>query len=109
MKAKKSKFKTKLRVGDEVIVITGKSKSQKGELLYLSSKSNRVFVKGINLRKKIVKTQENPKGVLVEVESPLAISNVQYYDSKAKKASRLGYEIKEGKKVRVSKASNKEV
>ena len=107
---KKKKIKTRIKVNDEVVVITGKMKSKKGKILALDRESGKVIVQGVNLRKKFLRpSQENPKGGTVEMESPLHISNVQILDSKTKKPTRIRIEMKDGKKVRIAVKSDKEL
>ena len=110
-KAANTPIKTKLRVDDEVVVIAGKNKNQRGRIILVDRKKGRVIVQGVNKRKRFQRpTQENPKGGVIEVEAPLHISNVQYYDSKTKKPSRIKAGAdKNGKKVRVSVKSDKEL
>lgn len=103
-------IKSKIKVNDEVIVITGKMKNQKGKILAVDREKGRVIVQGVNLRKRFLRpTQENPKGGVVDMEAPMHISNVQILDSKAKKPTRVKIELKDGKKLRVSVKSNKEL
>lgn len=103
--------KTKLRVNDEVVVINGKNRSQRGKLLAIDKKSGRVIVQGVNQKKRFVRpSQENPKGGVVEIEAPLHISNIMYYDAKTKKGSRIKFTVdKNGKKIRVLASSGKEI
>ena len=106
--SKPTKFKKiKLKKDDEVIIISGKleDKGKKGKILSIDKKRDRVFVSGINKRKKYVRpTQENPQGGIIEIENSIHISNVMLFDSKKKKGVRVGYEIKkDGSKERVSK------
>ena len=82
----------KLVKGDKVIVISGKDKGKIG-----------------NIQKALPK-EPNPEGSIQEVFAPIDVSNVMYYDEKSKKASRIGYKFdKDGKKIRVIKASGKEI
>ncbi|RME93824.1 MAG: 50S ribosomal protein L24 [Candidatus Hydrogenedentota bacterium] len=106
-----SKIKTKLKVDDEVIVISGKHKKARGKILAIDKKRGRVVVQGVNLRKFFVPpTQENPKGGVMEIERPIHISNVMFYDSKAKAPSRIKMGVdKNGKKVRIAVKSGKEI
>ncbi len=105
-----TKFKKiKLRKDDEVIVIAGKleDKGKKGKILSIDKKRDRVYVAGINKRKKYVRpTQENPQGGIIEIENSVHISNVMLFDSKAKKGARVKIEVdkKSGKKERVLKS-----
>ena len=69
---------TKLRKGDEVVVITGDDKGNKGKILQVFREKNRVLVEGINLSKKHErKTQDNPQGAIVEREASIHYSNVK--------------------------------
>lgn len=101
----------KLKVGDQVRVLTGKNKGQEGKILQVLPKLNSVVVEGIN----IVKTHQkasatNPNGGVREKTMPLNISKVAFV-TKSGKTSRLGYKIKsDGSKVRVAKQDkNQEV
>ena len=103
--------KVKLKKGDQVIVLSGKAKNQVGEILALNKVSQKVIVQGINQRKRFVRaSQENPKGGVLEIEAPIHLSNIQYYDSKAKKGSRVKYGInKAQKKIRIAVKTNREI
>jgi len=100
-----TKFKKiKLKKDDEVIVISGsrEDKGKKGKILSIDKKRDRVYVSGINKKKKFVRpTQENPQGGEIEIERPIHISNVMFFDSKLKKGVRLGTD--KDKKERVTR------
>ena len=78
-----------LKTGDEVVVIAGAHKGQRGRILSFLPAKNRVIVEGVNIRKKHEpKSQENPEGSISEREAPLHRSNVmlaETYDAKAEK------------------------
>ena len=96
----------KIRVGDTVEVIAGKDKGKRGEVLQVLLKENKVIVEGVNEVTKHVKpSQADPEGGIIKREAPIHVSNVAFYDSKAKKAVRLGYQVNGDKKgkVRVAK------
>jgi len=96
----------KIRTGDKVIVITGKDKGKTGIVQRVYPKLNKVLVDGVNVHKKHMKpTQQNPEGSINEIYVPFNVSKVMYYDEKAKKGTRLGYKIVDGKKVRYCKKS----
>ena len=96
----------KIKKGDKVIVIAGADKGKIGTVQKAFPKLNRVVVDGVNLVTKHQKpTQANPNGGRVELYAPIHVSNVAIYDEKEKKASRGGFVLENGKKVRVSKAS----
>ncbi len=98
--------KFKIKTGDEVIILAGKDKGATGKVIKIVKDKDRVVVEGVNMIKKHVKpSTENPQGGIVEKEAPLHISNVALIDPKSKKATRVGYEMRDGKKVRVSKKS----
>ena len=92
-----------LRKGDEVIVIAGNDKGKTGIVTKILPK-NRIVVEGIAMAKKHSK-QEG----IVEVEKSIDASNVNLYDAKNKKASRIGKETKDNKKARVLKTTGKEI
>jgi large subunit ribosomal protein L24 len=95
----------KLRLKDEVVVLAGKDKGKTGELLKMNLKTNRVFVKGVNMVKKTVKaTQENPQGSIIEREASVHISNIALVSPKTKKATRVTIVEKDGKNVRMAVA-----
>ena len=97
----------KIKKGDKVIVIAGAYKGTVGTVQKAFPKLNKVVVEGVNVRKKHQKPrQNNPEGSIVEIYAPIHVSNVAIYDAKEKKASRVGYRVVDGKKVRYSKASN---
>ncbi len=96
----------KIKKGDKVQVIAGKDKGVTGEVLAVYEKTNQVVVEGVNVRKKALKpTQANPDGGIQSMEAPINASNVMLYDTKAKKAGRVGYVLDGDKKVRINKKS----
>lgn len=104
----------KIRVGDTVVVIAGKDKGKTGEVLQVLAKEERVIVEGVNMVTKHVKpSQADPEGGIVNKEAPIHVSNVAFYDSKAKAPVKLGYKFveKDGKqvKVRVNRKTGAEV
>ncbi len=99
--------KFKIKTGDEVMVLAGKDKGMKGKVLKIIKNKDRVIVEGVNMIKKHVKpSTENPQGGIEEKEAPIHISNVALVDPKTGKPTRVRYEVRDGKKVRVSKKSN---
>ena len=93
----------KLRVGDTVQVIAGSDKGKTGEIIQILRKEDRVIVEGVNMVTKHIKpSQADPEGGIVTREAPIHVSNVAYYDSKAKQAVKIGYAFDEdGKTARV--------
>ena len=79
----------KIKVGDNVRVITGSNKGKEGKVLKVFKKENRVLIDGVNVVKKHVKpNRENETGGILEVEAPLHISNVKVVSKEAKKESK---------------------
>lgn len=98
----------KIKKGDEVIILTGKSKGMRGKVLRTLEKGVRVIVEGANLIKKHVKPNPNTntQGGIVEREAPLHVSNVAIYNQRTKKADRIIFKVlNDGKKVRCFKSS----
>lgn len=99
----------KLRIDDEVIVIAGKEKGKRGSVMYIDNNSDKVVVQGVNRMTRFQRpTQENPQGGKIEVEMPMHISNVMYYDSKSKAGMRLGYVVADKKKTRHSRRAGEQ-
>ena len=100
----------RVKKGDTVVVITGKDKGKKGNVLKVFPKANRVLVEGVNMITKHQKPSAiNPQGGIINKEAPIHISNVMPFDSESGKGVRVRFDVKEGKKVRVSAKSGKEI
>ena len=97
----------KLKTGDKVVVIAGKSKGKEGTIISVLKDENKVVVEGANMVKKHIKPNGQQSGSIVEKEAPIHASNVMIIDPKTKKPTRICHTTnKAGKKVRVSKKSN---
>jgi large subunit ribosomal protein L24 len=93
-----------LKKGDEVLVVRGKDRGQKGKVLRTIPAEGRVVVEGVNMRKKHVRARkQGEKGQLVSVPSPLSASNVRIVCASCGKMTRIGYRVENGKKTRVCK------
>lgn len=93
----------KLKVNDQVVVIAGKDKGKSGKITKLDLKNSRVFVEGVNMVKKAIKpSQQNPNGGIVDIAKSIHLSNVQIASPKTGKASRVKFEVKDGKTVRIA-------
>jgi large subunit ribosomal protein L24 len=101
----------KIKKGDDVIVIAGKDKGKRGNVLRVLG-NGRVMVDGINIVKKHVRPnpQAGETGGIVEQEAAMDISNISLYDAASGKASRVGIKtLEDGKKVRIYKTSGEMV
>ena len=91
-----------------VKVIAGKDRDKQGKVLHVDTKNNKVLVEGCNMITKHVKPGPgNPQGGIVQKEAALDISNVMLVVDG--KATRVGFEVNDGKKVRVAKATGKAI
>jgi large subunit ribosomal protein L24 len=102
----------RIRKGDQVIVIAGKNKGQKGEVLSVADGGERVIVGNVNLVKRHTKPnpQANQPGGIVEREAPIHSSNVMLLNPATGKGERVGYKVLEdGRKVRVFRSSDEVV
>ena len=99
-----------VKKGDKVKVITGKDRGKEGTILEAYPKKERVLVEGINIVKKHAKpSQDNPQGGILEIEAAIHVSNVMLIDPKTGEPTRVGYEVKDGKKVRIAKKSGQAI
>ena len=99
--------KFKIKKGDQVIVITGRDKGKKGEVLEVLRAESRVRVQGANMVKRHRRATQNDAGGIISMEAPLHISNVAHIDPESGAATRVGFEVKDGEKLRVAKRSGK--
>jgi large subunit ribosomal protein L24 len=93
----------KIRKGDKVVVLSGKDKGKHGEVTRSMPKDGKVVVSGVNMIVRHVKpSQANPNGGKQSSEAPLHVSKVALEDPKTGKPTRVRFETKDGKKVRVA-------
>lgn len=96
-----------IRSGDEVMITAGSGKGRTGEVMRIDPKTERVWIKGLNLRTRHLRpTRENPQGGVIRKEAPIHISNVSpVVDGKP---TRVRFETRDdGSKVRVAVRSGK--
>ena len=97
---------SKIKVGDTVRVIAGKSKGKEGKVTAIDRKSGRVTVEGANIVTKHNKpSMANPNGGIIQQEAPLDASNVMLVVDG--QVTRVGFSVENGKKVRVAKKTGK--
>ena len=98
--------KLKIKKGDKVKVITGKSKGKVGDVLKVFPSEKKLIVSGVNLAKKHTKATQTSEGGIVQKELPIHISNVSHIDPKTNEITKIGYKVLEsGEKVRFAKKS----
>ncbi len=94
----------KIKKGDTVQVLSGNDKGKKGEVLEVIPKTERLVVKGVNVRKKHIKPRkQGEEGGIIPVECSVLASKVNVVCPKCGKATRIGYSEEKGEKVRVCK------
>jgi len=100
----------KIKKNDEVVIIAGRVKGQRGEVLEVK-KDGRLVVSGINMVKKHRKPNPNSgeQGGIVDQEAPIQSSNVAIWNDEIEKPDRVGFRLEEGKKIRFFKSNSKEI
>ena len=94
----------KIKKGDNVIIIAGKDKGRRGNVLKVLPSVGKIQVEGMNIVKKHVRPKtQGQKGQVIEVPLPMQSSNVQLFCAKCKKGSRIGYKIEGTEKTRICK------
>lgn len=98
--------KLKIKKGDHVVVITGKDKGKKGEVLKVIPAENRAIVKGIAMIRRHQKQTAAQDGGIIAKEAAIHISNLALEDPKDGSPTRVGYKfLKDGRKVRFARRS----
>ena len=95
----------RIKKGDTVKILTGKDKGKTGKVLKVMPKNNKVLVEGLNMQTKHQKQTQKTPAEIKHQEGPIDASNVMYYDTKAKEATKIGYDMEGDQKVRISKKS----
>jgi large subunit ribosomal protein L24 len=97
---------TKYRKGDKVVVLTGRDKGKKGEILRVIRKESRALVSGVNMVKRHTAPSMAGPGGIVEKEATIHLSNLALQDPKDGKPTKVGFKLlKDGRKVRVARRS----
>jgi large subunit ribosomal protein L24 len=98
--------KMKIRKGDRVKVITGRSKGKVGDVLRVIASEQRVVVSGVNMIKRHTKPGRTDAGGIVEREAAIHVSNVAILDPKSDKPVKIGFKfLDDGRKVRIARGS----
>ena len=102
--------KLKIRKGDRVKVIAGRSKGKVGDVLRVLSTESRVVVAGVNVIKRHTKPGRTGEGGIVEREAAIHVSNVALLDPKSDKPTKVGFKfLEDGRKVRFARASGETI
>jgi large subunit ribosomal protein L24 len=96
----------KIKKGDRVVVLTGRDKGKRGEVLQVMPKENRGVVRGVNMLRKHQKQTQTEQGGIISKEGPIQLSNLAIEDPKDGKPTRVGFKmLDDGSKVRFAKRS----
>ena len=102
--------KLKIRKGDRVKVIAGRSKGKVGDVLRVLAAEQRVVVSGVNVIKRHTKPSRAESGGIIEREAAIHISNVALMDPKEDKPTKIGFKfLEDGRKVRFARASGETI
>ena len=100
----------KIKKGDNVVVLTGRDKGKRGEVIEVVPKENRALVRGINMVRRHQRQTALHEGGILSKEGPIQISNLAIEDPKDGKPTRVGFKfLADGKKVRIAKRSGEQI
>ncbi len=101
---------SKIKKDDEVVVIAGRDKGRRGEVLRVL-KDGRLLVAGVNMVKKHTRANPNvgERGGIVDKEAPIQVSNVAIWNQEEERADRVGIKVEDGEKTRIFKSTGKEI
>lgn len=99
-------IRLKIKKGDRVVVLTGRSKGRTGEVLKVMPKENRAIVQGVNVVRRHTRPSATSQGGIVEQEATIHVSNLAHVDPDTGMPTRVGYKtLGDGRKVRFAKRS----
>ena len=94
----------KLRKGDKVVVLSGRDKGKEGEIVSVDPKAGKAVVEGVNMAIRHTRQSQSSQGGRIPKALPIDLSNLAMLDANGK-ATRVGFKIEDGKKVRVAKTT----
>jgi len=100
----------KIKKGDKVVVLTGRSKGRTGEVIQVIPTENQALVRGVNMVRRHQKQTASQEGGVISKEAPIDLSNIAVADPKDGKPTRIGFKVLDsGKKVRFAKRSGEQI
>jgi large subunit ribosomal protein L24 len=100
----------KIKKGDQVIVLTGRDKGKKGEVIRVMPRESRALVRGVNVVRRHQRQSPTQEGGIVSKEAPIHLSNLALEDPKDGKPTRVGFKtLTDGTKVRFAKNSGETI
>ena len=101
---------SKIKKGDAVVVLTGRDKGKRGEVIEVRPKEDRALVRGVNMVRRHQRQTAHSEGGIISKEGPIQLSNLAIEDPKDGKPSRVGFKmLADGKKVRIAKRSGEQI
>jgi len=98
--------KFKIKRGDQVVVVSGRDRGKRGEVLRVVRKDDRLIVQGVHMVKRHTRPSAGSPGGIVDKEASIHISNVAHIDPSTSRPTRVGYKfLDDGRKVRFAKRS----
>jgi len=100
----------KIKKGDAVVVLAGRDKGKRGEVIEVRPKENRALVRGINMVRRHQRQSAAAEGGIISKEGPIDLSNLAVEDPRDGKPTRIGFKVlADGKKVRIAKRSGEQL
>jgi large subunit ribosomal protein L24 len=100
----------KIKKGDKVVVLAGRDKGKRGEVIEMRPKENRALVRGVYMVRRHQRQTTSQEGGIVSKEGPIHISNIALEDPKDGKPTRVAFKfLNDGKKVRIAKRSGEQI
>ncbi|MEM7683991.1 MAG: 50S ribosomal protein L24 [Pseudomonadota bacterium] len=99
----------KLKKGDQVVVLAGRDRGKKGEIIRVLPTEGRAYVSGINMVTRHQRQTQNAPGGRLPQEAAIDISNLAIQDPRDGEATRVGFRMEDGKKVRFAKKSGETI
>ena len=98
--------KLKIKKGDNVVVISGRDKGKRGQVLRVFPDENRLIVQNVHVARRHTRPRLGEPGGIVDKELTIHVSNVAHIDPQSNKPTRVGYRmLDDGRKVRVARRS----
>jgi large subunit ribosomal protein L24 len=98
--------KLKIKKGDQVVVMAGRDKGKRGEVMRVMPKEDRLIVSGVNMVHRHTRPSPQNPGGIVDKEATIHVSNVAHIDPKTSEPTRIGMKtLDDGRKVRFAKRS----
>ncbi len=98
----------KLKKGDKVVVLTGKDKGKEGEIVSVNPTAGKAVVEGINMAIRHTRQSQTSQGGRMPKAMPVDLSNLAMLDGNGK-ATRVGFRVEDGKKVRYAKTTGEAI